>query len=162
MWVWTWSFNWEVIKCYEVCATYVFGAINLVNLQISISDTNTEEKVILTQNTDFWSILKLLEFLLFCRLFKVHKCFFILRGHNSIIPKRKEKIFTIQFWLHRHSLQTFFFLIARYDVATVRLFTEHSSPWYINHECAHLLRCCITMDSWIEAINCFCTYECVC
>ena len=60
-------------------------------------------------NTDFWSILKLLEFLLFCRLVKVHKCFFILRGHKSIISKRKETIFTIQFWLHRHSIQTFFF-----------------------------------------------------
>ena len=40
------------MQSYEICATHMFEAINLVSLPILISDTNIEE-VAVPQNTDF-------------------------------------------------------------------------------------------------------------
>ena len=100
----------------------MFGAINLVSLPILISEIKTKEDVILPQNTDFWSILKLLE------LIKVHTFFFVLRGYKifSYIKKMKYiyvSILTPIDTQYKHCSFLSYLRLPRYDVATVRLFT---------------------------------------
>ena len=99
-------------------------AINLVSLPILISEIKTKEDVILPQNTDFWSILKLLE------LIKVHTFFFVLRGYKifSYIKKMKyiyDSILTPIDTQYKHCSFLSYLRLPRYDVATVRLSAIH-------------------------------------